>query len=66
MNSKTGLYMSIGLASIGAVAGASTQLTTLFGEHSANMILAGAVLLLTVGNAVNAVIHAGESGPSAK
>lgn len=58
INPKWGMWLSIILAIIGAFAGASTQLTTIFGEHTATVILAVAVLLLTVGNAVNAVLHA--------
>ena len=54
---KYGMWLSIILAIIGVMAGASTQLTTIFGEHTANIILAVAVLLLGAGNAVNAVLH---------
>jgi hypothetical protein len=55
---RVGFWLSIALAVIGALAGASTQLTTIFGEHAAQMILATAVLLLTAGNALHAVLHA--------
>ena len=58
LDPRVGMYLSIVLAVIGALAGASTQLTTIFGEHTASIILALAVLLLTVGNAINAVLHA--------
>lgn len=63
---RWGMWLSIILAIIGALAGASTQLTTIFGEHTASVVLAVAVLLLTVGNAVNAVLHAipSQSGPA--
>ena len=65
INPKVGMYLSIVLALVGAFAGASTQLTTIFGQGTANIILAVAVLLLTGGNAVNAVLHAipSQSGP---
>ena len=55
---RVGFWLSIALAAIGAIAGAATQLTAIFGTHAAEMILASAVLLLTIGNAVNAVLHA--------
>ena len=58
LDPRVGMYLSIALAIIGAFAGASTQLTTIFGEHAAQIILAVAVLLMTVGNAINAVLHA--------
>lgn len=62
---RVGMWLSIVLAAIGFLAGAGTQLTTLFGEHMANIILASSVLLLGVGNAVNAVLHAIPSKPGA-
>jgi hypothetical protein len=55
---RFGFWLSIALAVVGALAGASTQLTTIFGPHTAEVILALSVLLLTAGNAVNAVLHA--------
>ena len=68
LDPRVGMYLSIVLAVIGALAGASTQLTTIFGEHTASIILALAVLLLTVGNAINAVLHAipSKSGSDSK
>lgn len=62
---RIGLYLSIFLAVVGFFAGAGTQLTTLFGEHTSNLILAVAVLVLGAGNAVNAVLHAIPSKPGA-
>jgi hypothetical protein len=62
---RVGLYLSIVLAVIGFIASAGTQLTTLFGAPASNMILSSAVLLLGVGNAVNAVLHAIPSKPGA-
>jgi len=62
---RVGLYLSIVLAVIGFLAGAGTQFTTLFGEHTANIILSVCVLLLGIGNAVNAVLHAIPSKPGA-
>lgn len=66
VNPKWGMWLSILLAVIAVLAGGSTQLTTLFGEHTANAILAISVLLLGAGNAVNAVLHAipSQSGPA--
>lgn len=62
---RVGFYLSIALAVIGAVAGASTQLTTIFGEHATGIIVAANTLVLTVGSAVNAVLHAIPSKPGA-
>lgn len=61
---RVGLYLSIALAAIGFFSGASTQLTTIFGEHTSNIILASASLIMGVGNAVNAVLHAIPSQPN--
>lgn len=57
LNPKIGMYFSIALAIIGALAGAGTEFTSLFGEHVSNQILAGDALLLAAGTAVNAVLH---------
>lgn len=62
---RVGFYLSIFLAVVGFLAGAGTQLTTLFGEHTANVVLAVVVLILGMGNAVNAVLHAIPSKPGA-
>jgi hypothetical protein len=62
---RVGLYLSIFLAVVGFFAGAGTQLTTLFGEHTANIVLAVVVMVLGAGNAINAVLHAIPSKPGA-
>lgn len=62
---RVGFYLSVALAIIGAVAGASAQLTTIFGEHTTNIIVAANTMVLTVGSAVNAVLHAIPSKPGA-
>lgn len=62
---KVGMWLSIALAGIAFLTGAGTQLTTLFGETTANHILAIMTLLLGVGNAANAVLHAIPSKPNA-
>lgn len=62
---KVGMYLSIALAALAFLAGAGTQLTTLFGDATANHILAIMTILLGVGNAVNAVLHAIPSKPNA-
>jgi hypothetical protein len=62
---RVGFYLSIFLAAVSVLAGAGTQLTTLFGDHMANVVLAGVVLVLGAGNAVNAVLHAIPSKPGA-
>jgi len=54
---KVGMWMSIALAVIGFLAGGGTELTTIFGEHTTNIILAVSTLILGAGNAVNAVLH---------
>ena len=65
INPKVGMYLSIFLALLGVLVGGATQLTTLLGEHTTNIILALSVLLLSAGNAVNAILHAipSVSGP---
>lgn len=67
INPKVGMYFSIFLAVIGALAGAGTEFTQIFGEHVANQILAADALLLSAGTAVNAVLHMipSQSGPAA-
>lgn len=62
---RVGLWLSIFLAALGFLAGAGTQLTTLLGDHTANIVLAVCVLILGVGNAINAVLHAIPSKPGA-
>ena len=62
---RWGFYLSIFLAVIGAGAACGTQWTTIFGEHTANSILAVDALILSVGNAANAVLHAIPSKPGA-
>jgi hypothetical protein len=54
---RIGMWLSIGLALIGFIAGAGSQLTTIFGEHTTNIILAVSALVLGAGNAINAVLH---------
>lgn len=60
---RISMWFSIVLAALGFLAGAGTQFTTLFGTQTANVILSVCVLLLGVGNAVNAVLHAIPSKP---
>ena len=67
LNPKVGMYFSIALAIVGALSGAGTEFTSIFGEHVANQILAADALLLSAGTAVNAILHAipSQSGPAA-
>ena len=67
INPKVGMWFSIVLAIIGALASAGTEFTQIFGEHVANQILAALALLLSAGTAVNAVLHMipSQSGPQA-
>lgn len=60
---RVGFWLSIALAIIGVVAAGGTQLTTIFGEHASNIVLASTMLVLGAGNAVNAILHAIPSGP---
>lgn len=62
---RVGFYLSIALAIIGVGAASSTQLTTIFGEHTANIVLAVNIMILAAGNAVNAILHAIPSKPGA-
>lgn len=62
---RIGMWVSIFLAAISFLAGAGTQFTTLFGDHTANTINAVMVLILGMGNAINAVLHAIPSKPGA-
>ena len=61
---RIGFWLSIALAIIGVLAAGTTQLTTIFGEHTANIVLAISALILGAGNAVNAILHAIPSGPN--
>ena len=55
---RIGFWLSIGLALFGVLSTSATQLTTIFGEHTTNIIVAMSLLLMTAGNAVNAILHA--------
>ena len=55
---RVGFYLSICLAIFGVLTTGGTQLIVLFGEHTTSVIIALAMLLMTIGNAVNAVLHA--------
>lgn len=61
---RWGMWISIALAIVGVLTTSTTQLTTVFGPNMANVIVAAALLLMTIGNAVNAVLHAIPSGPN--
>ena len=65
INPKFGMYLSIGLAIIAYLAGAVGTLTDLFGDHDAKIIVSLCVLLMGVGNSVNAILHMipSQSGP---
>ena len=62
---RVGFWMSIALAILAFLTGAGATLTDLFGEHTGKIILSVVVLLLGVGNSVNAVLHAIPSKPGA-
>ena len=42
---RIGFWLSIALAIIGVLAAGTTQLTTIFGEHTANIVLAISALI---------------------
>lgn len=64
---RVGMWLSIVLAILGVAAGSTDQLKVIFGEHTETIILAWIVLVMGVGNAINAVLHAipSQSGPTA-
>ena len=56
---RIGMWLSIVLAVMGFLGGAGSQFTDLgLSPATVKAILAGDVLLLGIGNAVNAVLHA--------
>lgn len=55
---RIGMWLSIALAAIAFLTTAGAELTTIFGQATANAILAGCGLLMGLGNAINAVLHA--------
>jgi hypothetical protein len=55
---RVGFYLSVVLAVIGVLAISGTTLTDMFGPHVTKIILSSSTLLLAIGNAVNAVLHA--------
>lgn len=61
---RIGLWFSIALTVIGVLAISSTSLTDIFGPGTAHKIVAWALLLSTIGNAINGVLHAIPSGPN--
>ena len=62
---RYGLWLSIALVIIGTIAGGATQLADIFDPLTAKKILAVAVMLLTAGNGLNALLHAIPSKPGA-
>jgi uncharacterized membrane protein len=52
------MWLSIVLAIIAFLTTAGTELTTLFGQSTTNIILGVCALLMGTGNAINAVLHA--------
>jgi len=62
LDPRVGFYFSIVLAICTALAALGTQYTTLFGEATADKILAGMAIANAVGGAVNAILHAIPSG----
>jgi len=55
---RYGFYLSIALALLGVFTTSTTQLATVFGQHTTDIIVALSMLTLTAGNAVSAILHA--------
>lgn len=62
---RIGLYLSVLMAMLAFIVGAGATLTDLFGPETTKIVLAISTLVLGVGNAVNAVLHAIPSKPGA-
>jgi hypothetical protein len=60
---RIGLWLSIALAIVGVASTSATQLTTILGQHTSDIVVAFSLLLMTAGNAVNAILHAIPSSP---
>lgn len=55
---RIGFWLSVALALIGVASTSATQFVTIFGQHTSDIIVSLSLLLLTAGNAVNAILHA--------
>jgi len=55
---RYGFYLSIALAILGVISTSTTQLSTILGQHTSDVITALSLITLTAGNAVNAILHA--------
>lgn len=67
LDPRVGMWISIIAAVLMFTAGATTELTNMFGEHTANIIVGAATFFGGVISAANAVLHAipSQSGPVA-
>lgn len=66
---KVSMWLNIVLGALGAVMGASAQLTTLFGQGKAQAIISICGLVLTVIGAINGALHgvsSAQPGPLTK
>jgi uncharacterized membrane protein YeaQ/YmgE (transglycosylase-associated protein family) len=66
---KISMWLNIVVAVLGALMGASAQLTTIFGQGKAQAIISLCGLVVAVVGAVNSALHgvsSAQSGPLAK
>jgi hypothetical protein len=54
INPMVGVWLNVLVAVLGALAGLTQELTTLFGQHGATIVVAATLIALAV---VNAVLH---------
>src|SRR5208283_277586 len=64
LDPRVGFWFSIVMAVIGVLAASSTQLTTIFGDHTSNIVMAVVIIVLSCGNVINGILHAIPSGNS--
>jgi hypothetical protein len=61
---KISMWLNIAMSVLGALMGASAELTTIFGQGTSQAIISVCGLVLTVVGAINGALH-GVSGPEA-
>jgi hypothetical protein len=66
---KVSMWLNIVLAVLGALMGASAQLTTIFGQGQAQAIISICGLVVAVVGSINSALHSvssADAGPAAK